>query len=186
MPLISSWQKTHMMLSQNESDWDCHALDGRMNPISAMNISLSVPDYSQKCNVRFCHEYPVCHTKKIGFLIIQQAISTGNILFEQLIESCPLNDEWVSPGSKGMYPWWTVNKDLVWMMKERVTVSWLTFNLQWPPIICIHNLHWKTYDFFCIIFMQCLTHFCISVILRVLLDKTLIAFILNIFVEIII
>lgn len=82
-----------MVLSPNESDWDCHAPDSRMNPISAMNISLSVPDYSHKCNVRFCHEVPVCHTKKMAFHIHQQAISAENILFEQMIESCPLNDE---------------------------------------------------------------------------------------------
>lgn len=40
--LIIFWQKSHMVLSPNESDWDCHALGGRMNPISPMNITVSL------------------------------------------------------------------------------------------------------------------------------------------------
>lgn len=115
--LIIFWQKTHMVLSPNESDWDCRAPDSRMNPISPMNI-IECPWLHTQMQCK--NGVDSVHTKKMAFHMHQRAVSSGNILFAQMIESCQLNDEWGSAGSYGMCPWWIVSKDHVWMMKEWV------------------------------------------------------------------
>ncbi len=93
-------------------------------------ISLSVPDYTHKCNARI---ELILSTQKMAFHMHQRAVSSGNILFAQMIESCLLNDEWGSAGSYGLCPGWIVSKDHVWMM----TVTLRVILMQYLTSCCI-------------------------------------------------
>lgn len=132
-PLIISWQKTHMVLSPNESDWDCHAPDGRMNPISAMNI-IECPWLLTQMQCKILSWGSSMPHKENGF----SYSSTSHFCWKYSVwtDDWELSVEWWVSFCRQLW-----NVSLLTLMDcqqgprvddERVTVSRMAFNLQWP------------------------------------------------------